>query len=229
MAVRSSSSPLQVVSPPTEDLRVSESTDPVPVKGGTYEFFKRGMDLIGAASLLLLSSPLLLLVATAVKCSSKGGIIFRQQRLTAGGRVFTMYKFRTMASDAESDTGAVWAAKSDPRVTRLGKLLRKTRLDELPQLFNVLKGDMSLIGPRPERPEIAVQLSQRIPSFNRRLAVKAGITGLAQVSNGYAACMTSYKRKLALDLIYIRNRCLMLDLRIAARTIMVVLTGFGSR
>jgi lipopolysaccharide/colanic/teichoic acid biosynthesis glycosyltransferase len=140
-----------------------------------------------------------------------------------------MFKFRTMRTNAERDGKAVWATASDPRVTKIGKLLRRTRLDELPQLINVLTGDMSLIGPRPERPEIARELSERFPSFNKRLKVKAGLTGLAQVQHGYAASSEAYRKKLAWDLVYIRKQSIALELEIAARTCVVVLTGDGAR
>lgn len=172
---------------------------------------------------------MLLAVAIAIKITSPGPVIFRQKRLTAGGRVFTMLKFRSMIDNAEKVTGAVWAAESDPRVTRVGRFIRRTRLDELPQLINVLRGDMSLIGPRPERPELADTLTQTLPSFPKRLAVRAGITGLAQVGQGYAGNVDAYRRKLALDLVYVRKRCFLLDMRIALRTVVVMLTGSGSR
>jgi len=193
-----------------------------------YDAAKRAIDLTTAALLLLFLSPLLMLVALLVRVSSTGPVIFAQERLTKGGKRFTLYKFRTMQVDAEKDTGAVWAQRSDPRVTALGRLLRLSRLDELPQLLNVVIGDMSLIGPRPERPEFTAELSEHIPGFHRRLEVKAGITGLAQVVSGYSASKRSYKRKVALDLIYIRRRSLILDLKIALRTIGVMLTGFGA-
>ncbi len=194
-----------------------------------YDFFKRSFDLAGAFSLLIVVSPIMFITAIVVWLSSRGPIIFRQERLTKGGSIFTLLKFRTMVDGAERGTGAVWAANDDPRVTRLGRFLRRTRIDELPQLFNVIAGDMSLIGPRPERPEFAARLAKEFPSFNRRLEVKAGITGLAQVGTGYAACMRSYRKKLALDLIYIQNRCVMLDLRIALKTVLVIITGSGAR
>jgi lipopolysaccharide/colanic/teichoic acid biosynthesis glycosyltransferase len=198
-------------------------------KSKSYDSFKRVFDIVGASLLLVAVCPIMLLAALAVRLGSPGPIIFRQKRLTQGNKVFTLLKFRTMVTDAEDNTGAVWAVDRDPRVTGLGMFLRKTRIDELPQLFNVLAGDMSLIGPRPERPEIAEKLAKELPSFNRRLEVKAGITGLAQVGTGYASCLKSYRKKLALDLIYIQNRCLLLDLRIALKTILVVLTGTGAR
>jgi lipopolysaccharide/colanic/teichoic acid biosynthesis glycosyltransferase len=134
-----------------------------------------------------------------------------------------------MRCDAEASTGAVWATKNDSRITAVGSFLRKTRLGELPQLINVLKGEMSLIGPRPERPEMVGVLEQELPSFHKRHQVRAGITGLAQVEHGYAGCTESYRRKLALDLLYVKRRCLLLDLRIAIRTIFVVITGNGAR
>ncbi len=190
-----------------------------------YAPVKRLIDIVGAAVLLLVLAPVMLLCAALVRLSSPGPIIFRQRRLTRGGRVFTMYKFRTMHIDAETATGAVWAKKHDPRTTRIGSILRKTHLDEVPQLINVLRGEMSLIGPRPERPEFAGKLQKELPSFNRRLEVNAGITGLAQTTNGYASTMESYRRKLAFDRLYVRRRCLWLDLRIAARTVYVFLTG----
>ena len=198
-------------------------------KSRSYDSLKRVFDLVGASLLLVAVSPIMLLAALAVRLGSPGPVIFRQKRLTQGNKVFTLLKFRTMVAGAEDGTGAVWAVDHDPRVTGLGMFLRKTRIDELPQLFNVLAGDMSLIGPRPERPEIAEKLAKELPSFNRRMEVKAGITGLAQVGTGYASCLKSYRKKLALDLIYIQNRCLLLDLRIALKTVLVVLTGTGAR
>lgn len=140
-----------------------------------------------------------------------------------------MYKFRTMVSNAESKTGAVFAEQGDARVTKIGKLMRQTRLDELPQLFNVLAGDMSLIGPRPERPEIAEMLSRKLPLFRKRLDVKAGLTGLAQTRLGYSASLRHYRRKVALDAIYIDNCCLFLDMKIALRTLSVLISSFGAR
>jgi lipopolysaccharide/colanic/teichoic acid biosynthesis glycosyltransferase len=168
------------------------------------------------------------LTALAVRLSSRGPVIYKQRRLTDGSRIFVMYKFRTMLENAERATGAVWAESSDPRVTPVGKFLRKTHLDELPQLLNVLRGDMSLIGPRPERPELLEKLQEELPSFRRRMEVKAGITGLAQTTNGYASCIETYRKKLAFDILYVKNRCFWLDLRIAFRTIYVLLTGSGA-
>lgn len=194
-----------------------------------YDAVKRVFDIFLAIVLLIGSAPIMLLAAVAVRLSSEGPVIFVQKRLTQGGRVFTMYKLRTMKTSAEVGSGAVWAASSDPRVTPVGAFLRRSRIDELPQLWNVIIGDMSIIGPRPERPEIATELDQMIPGFCRRLQVRAGLTGLAQTSSGYAACVSSSRRKLRLDMLYIRNRCLLLDMRIIFRTVGVVLTGFGAR
>lgn len=217
---------------PPQAERVIRTESPavvvVPKERGTfYPKLKRVGDVVGASVLLVGFSPLMLAVAVAIKLTSKGPVIFRQTRLTRGGKVFTILKFRTMRQDAEALTGAVWASERDPRITKLGHYLRTLRIDELPQLLNVITGDMSLIGPRPERPEFATKLQEQLPSFNRRLEVKAGITGLAQVGAGYAADVESYRKKLALDRVYIKNHGFLMDLRIALRTVVVMLTGQG--
>ncbi len=198
-------------------------------KAHQYDAGKRVFDLVISLCLLICLSPVIALVALAVLWSSGRPVIFTQKRLTKGEQVFTMYKFRTMKQDAETKTGAVWAQVNDPRVTRIGSFLRMTRLDELPQLINVIHGEMSLIGPRPERPEIAKELEKQLPSFNKRLEVKAGLTGLAQINKGYASCIDSYRKKLALDLLYIKKRGFLLDIYISFKTILVVLTGSGAR
>lgn len=150
------------------------------------------------------------------------------RRSDAGyGRPFVLYKFRTMRTDAEKN-GAQFAQKNDPRVTPIGRFMRKTRLDELPQLWNVLKGDMSLVGPRPERPEFIEKLSAEVPGYLHRLGLKPGLTGIAQVVNGYDNNIESFKRKVALDLLYLQNCCFWNDLKILFRTIRVVLTGSGA-
>lgn len=150
------------------------------------------------------------------------------RRSDAGyGRPFVLYKFRTMRTDAEKN-GAQFAQKNDPRVTSIGRFMRKTRLDELPQLWNVLKGDMSLVGPRPERPEFIEKLSAEVPGYLHRLGLKPGLTGIAQVVNGYDNNIESFKRKVALDLLYLQNCCFWNDLKILFRTIRVVLTGSGA-
>ena len=214
-----------------ERIRPTKILVPGPVypKGYLFENAKRGIDIFGSIALLTAVSPVMLLVFIGVKLSSRGSAIFQQKRLTKNGRSFQMYKFRTMVNDAEKNSGPVYAASGDPRVTLFGRFLRKTRLDELPQLINVLIGDMSLIGPRPERPEMAQDLSVKLPSFHRRLEVKAGLTGFAQIEGGYASDIESYRRKLALDLLYIKNRNLLLDIRIALKTVLVILTGSGAR
>lgn len=196
---------------------------------GVYPTFKTTFDFVGSLTLLVAVAPVLPVIYFVVKCASPGPAIFRQKRLTESGREFTLYKFRTMRVDAENGSGAVWAQENDPRVTRVGSFLRTTRLDELPQLFNVLKGEMSLIGPRPERPELAQKLEHQIPGFHRRLRVKAGLTGLAQVGSGYSACEASHRRKLAWDRLYIQRRSVPLDLWIALKTVAIVVSGRGAR
>jgi lipopolysaccharide/colanic/teichoic acid biosynthesis glycosyltransferase len=196
-------------------------------EGGTR--FKRLFDVIASSTLLILTAPLMVVVALLVKLSSPGPIILQQRRLTKDGREFSMLKFRSMRCDAETASGPVLAQKNDSRVTAIGRLIRLTRLDELPQLLNVLRNDMSLIGPRPERPEIAAQLRREIPNFDRRLRVKAGLTGLAQVEMGYSSCASSYRRKIAFDRLYVKNQSLMLDCWIAFRTVWVMFTGKGAR
>lgn len=150
-----------------------------------------------------------------------------RRQATCYGRPFVLYKFRTMRIDAEKN-GAQFATKGDPRVTPIGRFLRKTRLDELPQLWNVLRGEMSLVGPRPERPEFIEHLSQEVPNYLLRLGIKPGLTGLAQVLNGYDNDIAGFRRKVALDLLYLQNCCLVNDLKILLRTVSVVLTGKGA-
>jgi len=180
--------------------------------------FKRVMDVVLSVAGLVLLSPLLLLIAAAVKLTSKGPVFFHQERCGLNGRTFPMLKFRSMRVDAEARTGAVWAAKDDPRRTRLGTFLRKTSLDELPQLWNVLKGDMSLVGPRPERPEFTQRFARTIPSYMARHRVKAGITGWAQV-NGWRG-NTSLRKRIQYDLYYITHWTPWLDLRILFLTVL---------
>jgi lipopolysaccharide/colanic/teichoic acid biosynthesis glycosyltransferase len=199
------------------------------VEHRSYDALKRGIDVLGAGLLLTMLSPVMAVVAAGVHLTSPGPVLIRQKRLTEGGREFTLLKFRSMKQDAEKGSGAVLAGAHDARVTPLGRFLRKTRLDELPQLINVLRGDMSLIGPRPERPEIARTLSSHIRGFHRRLGTKAGLTGLAQVIQGYPDGVDGYKQKLAMDIVYIKQRSLLLDLQIALRTIGVIFSGSGAR
>jgi lipopolysaccharide/colanic/teichoic acid biosynthesis glycosyltransferase len=200
-----------------------------PATSDGYDRLKRGVDIVGAVTLGITLMPVMIAVAVAVRTSSPGPIIFRQRRLTEGGREFMLCKFRTMRPDAERDTGAVVAQLHDVRVTGIGRFLRKSRLDELPQLLNVLRGEMSLIGPRPERPELAKNFEKKIKGFHRRLGVKAGLTGLAQVIQGYPEYTDGYRQKLALDILYIKKRSALLDLWIALRTVGVVVSGSGAR
>jgi exopolysaccharide biosynthesis polyprenyl glycosylphosphotransferase len=185
---------------------------------------KRGLDLVGASLLLLLTLPLFPLLAVFV-LQTEGPLIFRQTRLGEHGRLFTIYKFRTMRVDAESAGAAVWASDHDPRLTRAGAVMRQLRLDELPQLWNVLRGEMSLVGPRPERPEFLAELSNRVPFWVRRHLIKPGLTGWAQVRQGYAGSAEETATKLSYDLWYLRHRSLSVDLAILLRTLTVVLRG----
>ena len=190
---------------------------------------KRMFDLVVASVALVLLAPVLLAVAVAVRASSRGPVFFRQRRLGEGGKLFSICKFRTMVDGAEAPGAAVWAAVDDARVTGVGRMLRRTRLDELPQLWNVLRGDMSIVGPRPERPEFLELLQETVPFWTRRHLVKPGITGWAQVCRGYAADAMATADKLAYDLYYLKYRSLLFDITIAFRTVGIVFTGFGSR
>jgi exopolysaccharide biosynthesis polyprenyl glycosylphosphotransferase len=178
---------------------------------------------------LAISLPLMLLVAIVVKVSSKGPIFYRQRRVGFNGRVFTVYKFRSMFVDAERRTGAVWATKADPRVTSLGRILRKLRLDELPQFWNVVRGDMSIVGPRPERPEFVEMLAARIPYYRQRLAVKPGITGWAQINHKYGDTERDAIVKLEYDLYYIKHIAPALDFYIIFHTLKVMLLQRGAQ
>ena len=188
---------------------------------------KRVVDVVAAAAGLLLLTPVLAIVALAVKLDSRGQVLYRQRRVGRFGHPFAMYKFRTMVVEAEQH-GPVWSAgNADPRLTRLGGFLRRSHLDELPQLFNVLRGEMSLVGPRPERPHFVDTLNQEIARYDERLLVKPGMTGLAQVHYRYDQTLADVKRKLRFDLLYVRRMCLMLDAQILAWTMRVVVTGRG--
>ena len=193
---------------------------------------------------ILLLSPLCLVIAIAIRLSSRGPIIYAQTRVgldrrwretlalrerrheDLGGQVFTIFKFRTMRTDAERFSGAVWAQENDPRVTPLGKFLRKFRLDELPQLWNIVRGDMNLVGPRPERPSIVARLREDIPEYRFRHRVKPGLTGLAQINQHYDSCIDDVRAKVRWDLAYIRTQSMWLDCRIMLRTVPAVLLKF---
>jgi sugar transferase (PEP-CTERM system associated) len=183
---------------------------------------KRTLDIAASLALLTLTAPFLLAAAIAVKLQDGGPVLYRQERVTRDGRVFRIMKLRTMLVNAEAQ-GAVWAAERDPRITRVGNFLRRTRLDELPQLFNVLRGDMSIVGPRPERPEFIAELAEQLPLYNERHRVRAGLTGWAQVNYPYGASLDDARSKLSYDLYYVKNFSVVLDLLILMQTLRVVL------
>jgi sugar transferase (PEP-CTERM system associated) len=195
-----------------------------------FRFVRRILNFSVALVALVLSLPVLPFIALAVKLGSPGPVLYRQRRVgRRGGKVFYCYKFRTMRQDAEADTGATWATDDDPRITMVGKFLRSSRLDEIPQLWCVLKGDMHFVGPRPERPEFVEWLSKEIPYYDVRHAVRPGITGWAQVQYKYGNTLEDAREKLQYDLFYIKNASLGLDLLIMFQTIKIVLLGRGAR
>jgi sugar transferase (PEP-CTERM system associated) len=195
----------------------------------TFMLLRRIISLLVSALLLLMVLPVIPLVILAIKLDSPGPVLYRQQRVGLGGKAFYCYKFRTMRQDAEVDRGATWAADDDPRITRIGKFLRTVRLDEIPQLWCVLKGDMSFVGPRPERPEFIDWLAREIPFYTVRLAVRPGITGWAQVRYKYGNTLEDAKEKLQYDLYYVKNMSLGLDLMIMFQTVKIVLLGRGAQ
>jgi sugar transferase (PEP-CTERM system associated) len=189
---------------------------------------KRAMDIAVASIGLLLAAPVMLIVALLVRLTSQGPALYHQSRVGQHGRVFTVHKFRSMRQDAEAESGAVWAMADDPRVTPVGRLLRKTRLDELPQLWNVLRGEMSLVGPRPERPEFVDDLARQIPFYRQRHVVKPGLTGWAQVCYTYGASVGDALEKLQYELYYIKNMSLALDLFVLFKTVQTVVLKRGT-
>jgi sugar transferase (PEP-CTERM system associated) len=191
-------------------------------------FSKRALDLTTAALGFVVALPLMLLTAALIKLTSPGPLLYHQIRVGQNGKLFTIHKFRSMRVDAEKDTGAVWAQKNDSRITPTGRFMRKTRLDELPQLWNVIKGDMSLVGPRPERPEFVEELTKQIPFYGQRHAVKPGLTGWAQVSYTYGASVEDALEKLQYDLFYIKHLNLPLDLFIIFKTAKTVVLRRGT-
>jgi exopolysaccharide biosynthesis polyprenyl glycosylphosphotransferase len=199
------------------------------VKSRASKITKRMGDLIMTSLLLILLSPLILLIAIAVKLDSRGPILFLQQRVGEDEKVFTLYKFRSMVENAEEQTGPIWAADDDPRITRVGKIIRRLRLDELPQLWNVFKGDISFVGPRPERPFFVEKLNKIVPYYNERFTVKPGITGWAQTKYGYGSSVEDALEKLRYDLYYIKNMSWIMDLMIIFHTFKIALLGRGSR
>ena len=210
------------------DLSIKENTgSPGHSRSGYFyrRIGKRAMDIVLAAGGLVVLAPLCLAIGLAVRLESAGPAIYRQERLGLNGREFMIWKFRSMYPDAETE-GPVWAEKDDGRVTRIGRHLRKSRLDELPQLINILRGDMTIVGPRPERHFFYDEFEKDIPDFRVRLRVKPGLTGLAQVSGGYDI---SPARKLAYDKEYMKRISFWRDFRIICRTVRVIFTGEGAR
>jgi len=195
----------------------------------SFKKFKRALDYFLAILGLAIVSPVVILAALMIKLNSPGPIIYRQNRVGKKGKVFKIYKLRTMRIDAEKYTGAVWARKNDSRVTSVGRFLRKTHVDEIPQLINVIKGEMSIVGPRPERPEMVRDLKKVICDYERRLDVKPGITGLAQVLHKYDETIDDVRKKVKYDLLYINKMCLWIEMRILAQTFVVALTGKEAR
>lgn len=190
---------------------------------------RRLCDIVIGTIMLILAVPLMAITALAIKCDSPGPVFYRQRRVGAFGKTFTLLKFRSMTADAEAGGAPRWAQKHDPRVTVVGRFIRVSRIDELPQLANVLRGDMSLIGPRPERPHFVEQLTRSIPFYQQRTSVKPGLTGWAQVNFPYGASIEDAREKLAYDLYYVKNRTVWLDAMILLSTVRVVLSGEGAR
>jgi sugar transferase (PEP-CTERM system associated) len=189
---------------------------------------RRVSDVVLSLVLLLVTLPVMLFAATAIKLDGLGPVLYRQERVGLDGRLFTLYKFRSMRTDAEA-TGPVWAAQRDSRVTRIGAIMRQTRIDELPQLFNILRGEMSFIGPRPERPHFVEKLAGIIPMYRERNRVKPGLTGWAQVNYPYGASVEDARMKLSYDLYYVKRRSLILDVLILLSTVRVILFQEGAR
>jgi sugar transferase (PEP-CTERM system associated) len=190
---------------------------------------QRSLDILVSTLGLVLASPLMLIVALLIKLDSPGSIFYRQERVGKDGQPFKILKFRSMHADAEEDRTPRWAERTDPRVTRIGRILRRSRIDELPQLLNVLKGEMSLVGPRPERPAFVSAFDRQIPFYAVRHSVRPGITGWAQINYEYAASLEDTKRKLEYDLFYVKNHSVFLDLAILLQTLRIILWQQGAR
>ncbi|MCR5866259.1 TIGR03013 family XrtA/PEP-CTERM system glycosyltransferase [Aquincola sp. J276] len=190
---------------------------------------KRLFDILSAAVLLVVSAPVMLVTMLLIRMESPGPVFYRQQRVGLNGESFDVVKFRSMRNDAEKDGKPRWATAADDRITKVGRVIRKLRIDELPQLFNVLKGEMSIVGPRPERPFFVEKLTQEIPYYAVRHSIKPGVTGWAQVRYHYGATVEDSQEKLQFDLYYVKNHTLFLDLLILFETVAVVLTGKGAR
>lgn len=189
---------------------------------------KRAFDVAAAMALIVAFSWLLILTAIAIRLDSAGPSLYRQRRVGKDGREFDIYKFRSMRADAEKN-GAQWARTGDDRITRVGRFIRRTRIDEIPQAFNILKGEMSFVGPRPERPVFVAMLEKEIPQYHDRHLVKPGITGWAQVRHSYTASVDGAREKLCYDLFYVKHFSLLLDVLIVLMTVRVAVLGIGSR
>ena len=195
----------------------------------SYDFFKRIIDIGGSVIAFIVLSPVFLLVSLFIKALSPGSVFFRQTRVGRYGKPFEIYKFRTMRVDAEKYSGPVWATKNDSRLIPGGGFLRKSKIDEIPQFINVLRGEMRIVGPRPERPVFVEHLKNQIPDYEKRLRIKPGITGLAQVLHRADETIKDVKLKIKYDLLYIRKMCLLTDIQILFQTVMVVLIGVQQR
>lgn len=204
---------------------VLELAEPKVGGGLGYRFVKRAFDVVSCGCALIVLAIPMAIIAAKIKLESPGPVIYSQRRIGKNGKIFNVYKFRSMYSDAEA-RGARWAAGDDPRVTPFGKFMREKRIDEIPQFWNIVKGDMSLIGPRPERPAFCLEFEKRIHGWNYRTLVQPGLSGLAQVTGGYDLLP---KEKVVLDLEYIEHRSAALDLKIILKTLGVVKTGDGAR
>lgn len=196
-------------------------------KTWTQKLLKRVIDLVISLSLLIILSPLIVIAAIIIKIDSKGPVLFSQERVGENHKPYMMHKFRSMRTDAEKNTGPVWSKVNDNRITRVGNFIRKTRIDEIPQLWNVLRGEMSFVGPRPERDHFVKQLEEIIPYYRERFSVKPGLTGWAQVSYGYGSSLKDAIEKLNYELFYIKNMSILIDIMIVMRTIKTVLFGMG--
>jgi lipopolysaccharide/colanic/teichoic acid biosynthesis glycosyltransferase len=185
----------------------------------SYLDLKAMLDILFAFCILVVTLPIMLVCALLIKGTSRGPVFYRQPRVGKDGKIFNILKLRTMRDDAEAETGPVWARHNDTRITLVGRFLRKSHLDELPQMINVLKGDMSLVGPRPERPIFVHKFNERIPQYYKRLSIKPGVTGLAQVRYKYDETLADVRQKLAYDILYIKRMCWYLDLTIIFLTI----------
>lgn len=236
---------LRRIATPSADAAQPTAPSPRP----RSELVCRVANVIIASVALVIAAPFLLVVAAIIKCTSRGPILYRQTRVgldrrtrhwsqnytlydrrlrDVGGRAFTIYKFRTMCVDAEAGVGAVWATQRDPRVTPVGRFLRKTRIDEIPQLWNVIRGDMNIVGPRPERPRLVAQLREHIAEYPLRHRARPGITGWAQINQAYDGSMEDVRRKVRYDLQYLERQSLTEDLLIMVRTIPVILMRRGA-